>query len=589
MDDNTVSKFNSYITDLLPIINEYVNRLEAIYDKKQYDIFTREFNKIEKSSKLLADVSDLGLSEEKTKKKEIKVEKTILAIFALYTNYVMFYNDLADFIRKLSKHYDDVSRSDKSNTFKVELDEMLSRIVLIHDGLNKQRVTTDVSLTTSLSNLIFNIAKSDNSYVETVEYIRKLYQSSPFSIGLYANTLQLIVDKLSNSPDLSIILNLIELDKDEILDGHVTSIFKTKNIHLINPPLKRFGLIPTTDSLKLDELLRVIANKSISGKSNIDVCAKALSKNKDIGVIVMKHIVYTPIEYNLRTLILKPVAEKLIQPDTFGPNEKMIKRFTTMRAASNKKWDFSYNIYNEKAKSFYILETLDGEYYRCLGFNLQNKVYTVDAILVSMLIDYINNKNKPGRIANYQSMMIKEASKHMFLRKPLELESYEGKSSEVPSHVIKQDVYYVLDLIAKNITKTSYSNNIKSPVEINDLLHDVKFGEAFYNKVLELYPKMVIADDLAKFDVGAFPYSELLSSFLVNLTNNTNRFMKELHDGYVRDPLKDAVFAMKDSERMPIIRKKIEDIIANAIDLIIKDSDNLYSDLHYKYLLLNFH
>jgi hypothetical protein len=55
-----------------------------------------------------------------------------------------------------------------------------------------------------------------------------------------------------------------------------------------------------------------------------------LSKSMNVGFIVMNHVVFTPIEYNIRPLIIESVAKPFIQPDTYGPTEKMVARFKTI-------------------------------------------------------------------------------------------------------------------------------------------------------------------------------------------------------------------------------------------------------------------
>jgi hypothetical protein len=141
--------------------------------------------------------------------------------------------------------------------------------------------------------------------------------------------------------------------------------------------------------------------------------------------------------------------------------------------------------------------------------------------------------------------------------------------------------------LIQEIISKKYNNNIKNSVELSIVLHDETLTSLFSETILLQYNKGVMAEEIKEFKAGIFPFSEILSSFLVELQYMTRRFSKEMHDGYSRNPPSNKIYDMPKKERMEIILKKIHDIIEETVGLIIKDGSNIYSSLHTKYLILN--
>ena len=85
-----------------------------------------------------------------------------------------------------------------------------------------------------------------------------------------------------------------------------------------------------------------------------------------------------------------------------------------------------------------------------------------------------------------------------------------------------------------------------------------------------------------------FAIGELLSTYIRDLRQLAFRFMKELHNGYNRDMLKDDVFSKSGDERYKIVYSKIEVVLNKVIQAIVGNKSNIYAALNYKYLMLNF-
>jgi adenine-specific DNA-methyltransferase len=56
--------------------------------------------------------------------------------------------------------------------------------------------------------------------------------------------------------------------------------------------------------------------------------------------ITAERIVYRPIEYNIRSLIIKDQAKKFIQPTQYGINEKTVERFSIIKNIDGKKYNW---------------------------------------------------------------------------------------------------------------------------------------------------------------------------------------------------------------------------------------------------------
>jgi hypothetical protein len=381
------------------------------------------------------------------------------------------------------------------------------------------------------------------------------------------------------------ILNIIELDKNIILGENTKSIFKKNNATKSNPPLKRFGLLPVTNSLPVKELLNIILAEERKPITHYDF--KKLSKSHNIGFIVMNRVVYTPIEFNVRSLIIKSVAKDYIQPDEFGINDKTIDRFKTIRDyPKNDNWDFSTQIYGKESDKFYIIETLDGKNYRCLAPWIQSKTYGLPRFRVENILQYFSN-NTTTRSSEYHTILSKQSTNNMFLKRAVDIESFTESGALVDSNIIKQYIVKKLYKLIQEIVTKKYKNDIKNSVELSVLIHDENLTSLFSETILLQYNKGAVSEEIKEFNAGIFPFSEVLSSFLVELQYMTRRFSKEMHDGYSRNPPSNKIYDLPKREKMEIIMKKIHDIIEETVELIIKDGSNIYSSLHTKYLILN--
>ena len=289
--------------------------------------------------------------------------------------------------------------------------------------------------------------------------------------------------------------------------------------------------------------------------------------------------------YNSKAKKLKEHTKKLKE------HTKELKEHTKKLKDHMLKWDFSYEVIDEKSESYYILETLDDVHYRALAPWLDTKNLLINKFRIKQLLDYINNPNRPNRISNYQAVSNKKASANMFLRKPMKVDELEEQAKDIDTHIIRNDLFLKVTRIIRDIIEKDYGKGkkIKSDVDINNIIHDHRIRDIFINSILKLYEIGAKFNTVKEFEAGKFPFYEVLSSFIVELEEITRRFMKDMHDLYNREPLNASIFDLQEYDKLTEITKKIEESVNKAIQTVISDKDNIYSTMNYKYLLLNFH
>ena len=416
--------------------------------------------------------------------------------------------------------------------------------------------------------------------------IRKYFYQYQNCISLYASLIQYIANlmfRLDKSTAYKI-FEIIEEDKNMALDGNVQLSFSKKQLYKNNPPLNKFNLLPATDCLELKKLLTLISAENNIKITNTNL--EKISKIHKIGIIVFYSVVYTPIEYNIRNLILHKNAKDLIQPDEYGINKKTIERFNTIKSYEPAKWEFGIEIIGENYDKFYIIETLDNINYRCLSPWIETNIYGISKYKIKNIFDHYNNR-KVDRASNYNALAIDKASKNMFLSRAVDIETLIEGIPITDTNYVRNEITKALNNYIANIIKKKYKNDVKNNIEVNNIIHDKSLSKLFYEKVLVLYKDGSSLDDIKQFKAGDFKFHEIFTSFMVNLHNITRRFSKEMHDGYARNSLKNDIFKLTKIERMKIISAKLEEVVSNTIDLIIKNDSNIYDSLHSKYSILN--
>lgn len=589
-------------------------------------------------------------------------------IFIVYDELGCYFSDIKYLMTVLDSPYlqvENLDSSDYSGTYKLEALDKFNHLRDQYVRFENKYEASDAELSTIFADRIFDMVFGNNSTANTTNsttnsttsHIREIlptlqenFYKHKNAVRVYASIIQKTIDTLYDAGDkdskqlMFYILELVETDKDFFISGNVESIFTDiKNVHLVNPALKRFGLVPVTDSMSLDKLIVQITDKKSTAKNiNLQTYAKEIG----IGFIVMHHVVYDPIEYDLKPLINPDIAKCLTQPSEYGITEKTLERFRNIRTvgeiklenddlekkngktpgkipgkppshdrygdlcdqknlashtakhiksslpSNHRKWNFNYRVIDSKdTQSYYVIETLDGIHYRALAPWLSDKNLAIGKFRLTQLLQYIADANEPNRIANYHQLAIHTASSNMFLKKPLKIEQLEEQAKDIDTHFIKNDLYLKIILLLHDIIDTDYNRGkrIKSDLDINNIIHDERIKEVFTNTIFALYDIGAKSNTVKEFEAGKFPFYEVLSSFILELEDINRRFLKDLHDLYNRDPLDKSVFSKSDSDKLAAVQNKLEDCVLRSIQLVISDKDNIYSSINFKYLLLNFY
>jgi len=320
------------------IINLFIDYFESLNPllEGKYNEDANELNKIlhtyaESCHKIVDSINDII---EANQRPHTDVKDYISKVFTTYHDYQNLYLSMDNVKHWLEEPYmqaENIDESNLSQTYKLETADKLTKLSINYYAFIRKYESADVELIEYLSSKLldkFNILENTVE-LEHIIYIQSLFHNYKNTVSLYANFIQTLINNIQNDPSkhklMYEILNMIELDKDEFISGNVQNKLsaKHKNIHIINPPLKRFGLIPVTDSMPLNNILNVIFAGQISGKISL----QSYAKTNQVCFILMYRVVYNPIEYNIRSLILESDAQTYKQPDGYGITTKVVDRF----------------------------------------------------------------------------------------------------------------------------------------------------------------------------------------------------------------------------------------------------------------------
>ncbi len=500
-----------------------------------------------------------------------KVKLTPDDIIQSYINCFRLVDNIHSFIQLLDNTKLDCEKH--SDTYRLAYTKLVNKAKAKYMAFAKDTEIVKEEVIRKLSDEIFEqIQKSDNKLTELTN-LRKKYHAAHELINIYANVMQKSVDVFF-AQDRTLVFQLLEFiteDKSKALANSYDT--KSKKVKT-NPPQTRFGLLPATASMPLDDLLTLVL-----GHSNTTANFTQLSKKHNCGFIILNSIVYTPVEYNVQRIIDVNTAQPYIMPSDAGITTKTIQRFTTLTPLKNSsKWDFSIEIYNNDAGKFYILETLDGKLYRCLVPWLSTTSYSVNKFRAQKLLDY--KRDEPTTALNYHAQAMKAATKNMFLGRKLSLDEFDTQLSQVDSGKIQNSITDAILDVANNLLNRA---KIHSSVDVSSLLHDASINATFMAAV-----ERAFAENADNFDGGKFPTAEMMTSFITAMRTTGRRFAREIHNGYSRNPLKPDAFTDSTVKNKAIAAEKIESVIRNAVELVIKLDDNLFTSSFYKYLILNY-
>ena len=506
-------------------------------------------------------------------KKDTKIECDTLAS---YEKYVQLIKHLDILVKQIGSICLDATKH--SESFILSYKSIFNKFNIKYIKFLKEIDTIKPCIIQKIGDIVFSDIEASSNKLSKLEELRAKYYKTPELIHLYAYVVQRAINTFFAS-DRNVVYTLMDFiaeDKTKALSNTYNSNLPAKDAPKKNPPQTRFGLIPQTSNMALKDLLKIILAEEKITVDTVDL--DRLSKKHKIGFIVFNSVVNTPADYNIAPLIHKEEASKYLQPDTYGITLKTIDRFKTLKTYGfGYGWSFSITKYNEQANNFYIIETLDNETYRCLAPWLYSNKYSIAKFRVKKILEY--DASVPSRALEYNALAIKQSVPNMFTNKMLELDTFEAKLGEVESGNIQHNI---IDSVLENANKLIKKVKFKSSNDVSDLLHHKSIVESFIKAVEREFAK-----DENSFIGGSFPRNELMSSFITSLQTNTRRFAREVHNGYSRNPLQDSDFAEKHLCQQ-IATDKIIKVLTDAVELVIRLDDNIFTSSYYKYLLLNY-
>jgi hypothetical protein len=321
--------------------------------------------------------------------------------------------------------------------------------------------------------------------------------------------------------------------------------------------------------MNLKELVCMALRKDVRGgvtTKNLEALARS---NKAVFIIQNK-ITHTPIEYDI-TKLFQPEYE---QPSAFGVTSKFLNKMNTIQVLPKAKWDFSIDVYGRAdTGNYYAFSTIDGKRYCGLAakFGAQNLALSYSKVR-SML-----NAGVSARPQNYHAVCAKIAAPHMFLAHKMPVDSVREESRTIDSGLIRNEIYEELMKFYNSNAK-----KIKSEDDFVIFFQNGKIEEIFVKTLLQLYA-MLQGDDFAYEQKAQFQPSELIISYITELRTISQRFVRELQQGYERDPLK------SDNDSADEKRKKFEDLIKASLEHSISLKSNIYQSLSFKNMLLSYY
>lgn len=607
---NIINKKIEDSENIVKLIQDYYEKIILLYPDKEdktlllMDKNIRSFTKLCENIKINHD--KYVISEDKN-----EIEPLLIDTINLYRSYVAYFDNIIDIQNILKKQeYDpenNMMSSNFSQTFKLETSDMFHELILKIDKYFLKYQDIDTEFIQYLSNNILqkifdwltDVENNEEKILKVVNYLGSVFLQDSVIINFYVVLIQTFIDKLYDSSEkqqfilMYKILDMVNDIEKKYMEKYQSNYFSNsinKNIHLINPSLKKFELVPHTNNLPIQELLHMIIPNQEPGKK---INMENYAKSHKVLFIIVKKIVPTPVEYNIRPLIVKKIADELRQPSERGINVKTIERFSNIIPLDNSthyKWDFNYKIIgnleeSNDSTSCYILETLDGSHYRAFVSRLDHQGNVVKKYSIQHLIDYIINVNQPDKSSCYHLIQSINMSKVMFTHRSLLIHELEKKSQEIDVQMLRNDLFIKISgLINDSIKHKSPKNNS----DINSIIHDPKIPDLFKDIILRMYSAISNNPNKSVLDAGDFKISEILSTFLIELNDLSKHFMKELHDAYNHDLLETNTFRLPLSEKNEIIKKKMEETLLKVISISIGNGDNIYSSINYKYLILNF-
>jgi hypothetical protein len=608
--DKVILKVESSI-ELIEAISHYYEEFEQLLtDKSQAKDLTEKIRSTIKSSrdkllKRLAAFKSQAISE-------LNLIETTTLVFQTY-QLIKEYDTLIESIIEQISEWNvfvrpDLITSDISQTRLLGLSKESNMIVNLLTNFKRKYEEFDISLVKVMTDYILNKIKfafNDNtgnpptslSFNELKE-IQKLFHKYPLAIDIYSVMLQTVMDQ--TKPLITPILQMIEEDKSFILSDYESRYTSdTHKIKLVqNPSLRAFGLIPADIAKPIDKLFESVELKNlVSSSKTPEALFEKLAKQESCGVIYIKKITAQPIEFSIWKLIRVEDAAQYIKESHSGQGVGLSKGLVERMKVINyieppeksKKWALSeYHVIGDykSAETFYVIDSFNGKTYRFIRpwvdksnripRSYLNGLLTFLNIGYNVHFDEVKSRNNKDRIAIYNEIQESVILHNVFLKQPIDVEGLMADvQADMDAPRLKQEVALTL---SKFITTQKLSNWS----EFGSAIHNVELLDLFADQLVKLYPTY-FKDELIDDPRVQFPFSETLSTFLVELNNVKKSFGRTMHEKFIKTPRdqKDLAFKSKDNTQI-FVNKFVRD----SLDEVITNKSNVYSSLLMKNKIL---
>ena len=556
-------------------------------------VYYEEFHKLLTDKRIAAELDEeikntMGSSREKLLKRlkafessavdQLKFDEIVILVFQTY----QLLREYENLINKIDEQLTDwnvfvrpdLITSNVSQTKLTDISRQSSKLSLLLVNFKRKFEDFDVNVIKNLCDYILNKIDVPNVQINQITYLRDIFRKYPLNIDIYSVLLQTIMD--GNKSMITPILQLIESDKTFIL-GDVKSNYDAPEITKIkpvqNPSHRYFGLVPFDVFKPLNQLFPNSADslESIAAKENI-------------AIIYMKKFTAQPIEFSVWKLTRVEDSAAYIQADksrNAGLSSQLIDRMKIINyiepPEKANKWNLSeYVLYgNPESELFYIIDSFNNKTFRFL------RPWTapsakVPRSYINGLLTYMGiiKGNKNDRIAIYNELQESVIMEHVFLRQPIDVEELVADvQAEMDAPKLKQELATML------VKKIKIPKNWS---ELGSVVHNTELIDDFADGLIKLYPTH-FKDSLALDKRVQFPFSETLSTFLVEINNVKRSFGRSLHEKYVKTPkdLQATAFRSKDNTHLFLAQ-----IIRQALDDVITNKSNVYSSLLMKNKIL---
>lgn len=621
--DKVITKIESSI-ELIDLISSYYEEFEQlIIDKLKAKELGEKIRTAIKSNRSSL-IKRLAAFESKAIE-QLNLLETVIIVFQTY-QLIKEYENLIEFITDQLNEWNvfvrpDLITSDISQTRLITLSKKSNAIVNLFMNFKRKYEEFDIHTVKIMTEFILNkikfvsYEKKDDVTVlptslsfEELKEIQKLFHKYPLAIDIYSVLLQTVMDQ--TKPLITTILQMIEEDKSFILSEYesryTTEHYKVKLLQ--NPSLRSFGLVPADISKPLDKLFvnyygadATDDMKKIASSKSTELFFANVAKKENCALIYIKKYAANPIEFSIWKLLRLEDAISYIkeshQGQSVGLSKGAIERMKVInyidQPDKSRRWCLSeYQIFGDFKSSefFYIIDSLNGKTFRFIRPWVDNSIRSsrIPRTYLNGLLTFLNinydvhleeSKKKlyqKDRIAVYNEIQESVIMHNIFLKQPIDVEELMADvQAEMDAPKLKQE-------LSLTLSKFILGQKLSNWAEFGSAIHNTELLDLFADQLVQLYPTY-FKDDLIEDNRVQFPFSETLSTFLVELNAVKKSFNRAMHDKFVKTTRdqKDLMFKSKDNTNI-FVNKFVRD----SLDEVITNKSNVYSSLLMKNKIL---